>query len=252
MGMGCALQDPTVRWMVECHSEDKHVNHVLLLPIEHWSALLPRTAFKHLLLSSGCVHQVPIRSVFPGYSRNYKMRKVLGDLSPKALHLLAAQRNQIPFCAYFAHHNHRINISLHFALNTKPFEEKFFKDFDRLPLCSTWTIYLLFSLPEFFRHVEDWKLGLVKKAIWRCIKSEDDVCSVCFVNIQRSWFYCDIYDYQGNINSSFTTKMTNFNINVLVCDLPCEKKWTIVTQQSQTQRWWSENLLCHNYSRPQK
>lgn len=56
----------------------------------------------------------------------------------------------------------------------------------------------------------------MKKAIWRCIKSEDDVCSVCFVNIQRSWFYCDIYDYLGSINSSFTTKMAHFNINVLV------------------------------------
>lgn len=98
------------------------------------NTVLLRSAFKHLLLSSGCLYQVLIRSVFLGYFRNFKMRKVSGDLSPKALHLLPAQSNQIPICAYFAHHNHKINIFFHFALTTK--QEKFFEDFDRLPLFS--------------------------------------------------------------------------------------------------------------------
>lgn len=133
--MGCVLlQDLTVRWMVKCHSEDKYINHVPLLSIEYWSALLLRAASKHLLLSPGCVCQALIRSVFLGYFRSYTIRGVSGDLSPRALHLLPVQGNQIPFCAYFAHHNHKINISLHFALSKK--QQKIFKDFDRLPLGS--------------------------------------------------------------------------------------------------------------------
>lgn len=134
--------------MIKCHSENKYSNHAPLPSIEHWSTLLLRAAFKHLLLSSGCMYQVLIRSVFLGYFRNYKMRKVSGDLSSKALHLLLLQWNQIPFCAYFAHHSYKINISLHFSFTTK--QEIFFKDFDRLSLCSISPEDGLISLPEFF------------------------------------------------------------------------------------------------------
>lgn len=69
------------------HSEDRRINPAPPQSIEHCGALLLGDAFKHHLLLHGYVCQVLIKSVFLGYFRNHRMRKVSEDLSPKELHM---------------------------------------------------------------------------------------------------------------------------------------------------------------------